>query len=98
MVLPSGEDRTRDLEWKIRAAHVRQRVAVGERVTDHSADERVHLDLVVVLVEGEREIHRQPDKPRVVRALYDCTHRGSDGVEPRRERGRGAGSRGKRDA
>ena len=71
VVLASGEDRTRDLERKIGAAHVRQRVVIGERVANHAADQRVHLDLIVVLVEGEREVHRQPDEPRVMRALDD---------------------------
>src|SRR4029079_10722693 len=39
VVLPSRENGTRDLEREIRAAHVRQRIAVGEGVTHYSADE-----------------------------------------------------------
>ena len=98
VILPRREDRSRDLEREIGAAHVRERIAIGERVTDDPSDQRVHLDLFVVLIEGEREIHRQPDAPRIARALDDRAHWRRDRAEPCRKRGRDAWPLVRRDA
>ena len=72
VVVARGEDRAGDLELDAVLVQVGDLVPARERPSDDASDQRVDLDLVVVLLRRERELHRQPDAARVVPLLDEC--------------------------